>query len=169
MGSCEAFGDPLDYFFAIAVGDNFLRNKCFEELCKKYPEIIFPSLVHSSAVISSFSNIGSGSVFMPFSFVGPNTEIKNFCIINSHASIDHDGVMGNFSSLAPGAILGGSVSIGERSAISIGAVIKHGTSVGIDTVLGANSFLNINLGDCLIAYGSPAKIIRQRVTGERYL
>ena len=74
-----------------------------------------------------------------------------------------------FSSLAPGAILGGSVSIGDRSSLSISAVIKHGTSVGVDAVLGANSYLNMNLGGCCIAYGSPAKIIRQRVLGERLI
>lgn len=167
--SCQAFGDPLDYVYAIAIGDNFLRSKFFEEVNKKYPEIVFPSLVHSSAVISNFTRVGSGSVVMPLALVGPNTEIQKFCIINSNASIDHDGAMGNFSSLAPGAILGGSVSIGERSAISIGAVIKHSINVGSDSVLGANSYLNENLGDCYIAYGNPAKIIRQRVVGERYL
>ena len=167
--SCELFGDPLDHVFAIAVGDNYLRNKYFEVVSKKYPEILFPSLIHSTAVVSNFSSIGSGSVLMPFSLVGPNTAIQKFCIINSNATIDHDGSMGSFSSLAPGAILGGSVSIGERSAISIGAVIKHGTSIGVDTVLGANSYLNIDLGDCCIAYGSPAKVTRHRIAGERYL
>lgn len=166
---CEFFGDPLRHNFAIGVGDNFVRNKVFDDLMLRYPHILCPALIHPSAVVSCYSNIGAGSVLMPFAMVGPNTRVEKFCIINSHSSIDHDGVMESFSSLAPGAVLGGSVTVGQRSAISIGAVVKHGIKIGSDSVLGASSYLNNNLGDNCIAYGSPAKSVRSRGPGDKYL
>lgn len=166
---CEFFGDTLEHYFAIGVGDNFVREKMFHDLTMRYPNVIWPALIHPSAVVSCNTSIEPGSVLMPLSMVGPNTKIKKFCIINSHSSIDHDGAMESFSSLAPGAVLGGSVSVGERSAISIGAVVKHGVKIGSDSVLGASSYLNINLENNCIAYGSPAKYVRSRVAGDKYL
>ncbi len=77
---------------------------------------------------------------MPLVNVGPNADIGSFCILNSSASVDHDSVLHDFASLAPGVICGGSVNIGTRSALSIGAVIKHGVEIGADTVIGAKSY-----------------------------
>jgi acetyltransferase-like isoleucine patch superfamily enzyme len=75
----------------------------------------------------------------------------------------------DFSSLAPAAVTGGTVQIGLRSAISIGATIKHGLKIGDDSVVGANSYLNIDLPSNQIAYGTPAKSVRTRKIGDSYL
>ena len=75
----------------------------------------------------------------------------------------------NYSSVAPGTITGGNVKIGERSAISIGSIIKHNIEIGSDTVIGASSYVNENISNNLIAFGNPAKFIRKRKTGEKYL
>jgi acetyltransferase-like isoleucine patch superfamily enzyme len=77
--------------------------------------------------------------------------------------------MSDCSSLAPGATLGGKVRIGLRSAISIGAVIKDGITIGEDCVVGASSYVNANLPGNCVAYGTPAKIVRSRSRADRYL
>jgi acetyltransferase-like isoleucine patch superfamily enzyme len=71
--------------------------------------------------------------------------------------------------LAPNATTGGNVSVGEFSAISIGATIKHGISIGKHTIIGAGALVLNNFGDNCIVYGTPAKEIRKRTAGERYL
>ena len=43
------------------------------------------------------------------------------------------------------AVTNGKVEIKFRSAISIGACIKHEVSISVDGVLGANSYLNKDL------------------------
>jgi len=156
------------YCFCIAVGDNAVRERLFAELSAKYSNLIFPSLIHSSAVISDYAEIGEGTVVMPRAVVGPNSHIGRFCILNTQSSIDHDSSMSDYASLAPGVVTGGTVNIGIRSAISIGAVIKHGTNVGDDCVVGANSYLNKDLSPCCVAYGTPAKVVRERSVGDPY-
>lgn len=168
IADLDALGHLDHYAFAIAIGDNASRERVKKELTVRY-SLAFPALIHASAVISSFSNVGAGTVVMPLAVVGPNTHIGEFCIVNTRASIDHDCHMGPFSSLAPGVTTGGTVSIGERSAISIAAVVKHGVTIGHDTVVGANSYLSADLGNKLLAYGTPAKIVRTRESGDRYL
>jgi sugar O-acyltransferase (sialic acid O-acetyltransferase NeuD family) len=161
--------DTNNYEYCIAVGDNALRERIYNDLMKKYVGIKFPPLIHQSAVISSFSSIGDGTVVMPNATVGPNSTIGKFCIINTQSSVDHECNMMDFSSLAPNASTGGAVKIGYRSAISIGAVVKQGLQIGDDSILGANSYLNKNLTNNKVAYGTPAKEVRVRKIGDEYL
>jgi sugar O-acyltransferase (sialic acid O-acetyltransferase NeuD family) len=169
LGELSGISNLEDYAFGLALGDNFLRQKVYQETINQYPDLNFPPLVHSSAIISIYTQIGVGTVVMPGAIVGPNSTIGSFCILNTKASIDHDCVMSDYSSIAPGVITGGTVRIGLRSAISIGAIIKHGISIGEDTVIGANSYVNKNIEGFSVAYGSPVKIIRVRKAGEKYL
>jgi sugar O-acyltransferase (sialic acid O-acetyltransferase NeuD family) len=158
---------PLNVF--IAIGDNELRSSVHHEITATNPELLFPALVHETAVISAFSQVGEGTVVMPGAVIGPNTRVGRHCIVNTRASIDHDSDMSDFSSLAPAATTGGRVRIGLRSAISIGAVIRHGIAIGDDCIVGASSYLNADLPSNKIAYGTPARIIRERIRGEPYL
>ncbi|ABP33535.1 acetyltransferase [Polynucleobacter asymbioticus] len=160
----------LDGFsFAIAVGDNALRERIYKELLSEASDLHFPSLVHSSAVISFFAEIGEGVVVMPKAVIGPNSKVGRFCLINTQASIDHDCVMLDYSSIAPAVSTGGGVTIGLRSAVSIGATIKHGVKIGDDCVVGASSYLNKDLASNQVAYGIPAKPVRMRSIGDEYL
>lgn len=157
--------DINSYRYAIGVGDNFIREKIYNQ----NSNLEFPVLAHSSAVISSFANIEKGTVIMPQAVIGPNTKVGKFCLINTHASIDHDCSMLDFSSLAPGVNTGGNVQIGKRSAISIGATIKNGVVIGDDSVIGSCSYVNKNIISNQLAYGVPAVLIRSRLPGDLYL
>ena len=169
IGDLTELDNTNNFSFAIAVGDNAVRERIHKELVSANPSLHFPSLVHSSAVISFFTEIGDGAVVMPKAVIGPNSKVGKFCLINTQASIDHDCLMLDYSSLAPAAVTGGTVKIGLRSAISIGATIKHGLKIGDDSVVGANSYLNKDLPNNQVAYGTPAKQVRARNTGDAYL
>ena len=106
---------------------------------------------------------------MPKAVVGPNSKVGKFCLINTQASIDHDCLMLDYSSLAPAAVTGGTVKIGLRSAISIGAIIKHGLKIGGDCVIGAKSYLNKDLPNNQVYYEMPPKQTRARNSGDAYL
>jgi sugar O-acyltransferase (sialic acid O-acetyltransferase NeuD family) len=153
----------------IAIGDNAIRARVADEMLAAYPAARFPCLIHRTAYVSPFAGVDEGSVVMAGAVVGPNTQIGRFCIVNTHASVDHDCRLEAFSSFAPGAVCGGGVRVGARAAISIGAVIRHGVEIGADTVLGAHSYAHRSMPEKVVGYGSPAKVIRTRAPGERYL
>lgn len=154
---------------AIAIGDNAVRERVSNEYKSELPLAYFPSIIHHSAIIGMNSKIGDGTVIMPLVNVGPNSFVDTFCIMNTSSSIDHDCEMKSFSSIAPRVVTGGNVRIGIRSAISIGATIKHGVEVGNDTIIGANSYVNKNIDNNIVAYGSPCKPVRERIKGDTYL
>ena len=153
----------------IAIGDNWIRKKVRDKIVNIIPNIDFATTIHPSAQIGKNVRIGKGVAIMAGAIINSDTIIEDFTIINTKASIDHDSKMLQFSSLAPNATTGGSVTIGEFSAISIGATIKHGVSIGNHTVIGAGALVMKNCGDNLIMYGIPAKEIRKREKGDKYL
>ena len=167
--SIDYLGNYQDYFYAIAIGDNAAREKAVLELVQNYGDIDFPSIVHPSADISSLSSISDGCVLMPNVVVGGNTQVGNFCILGNQSCIAHDSIMFAFASLGPGAVTGGSVKIGNRSAVGIGAVVDSNIKIEDDCLLGSSSFLNRNLPKNKVAYGIPAKVIKERSTGDPYL
>ena len=157
-----------DYFF-VAIGDNYIREKVLIEFQKKNPNATAATLIHPSSVVSENSSIDIGSAVMPLCVINSSSKIGKGVIVNSHSSLDHDNLLMDYSSVAPGVITGGNVSIGKRSVISIGSRIKNNVSIGSDTIIGASSYVNKDISNNYIAYGSPAKVIRERNKGDKYL
>ena len=169
ISSLEEISTLNSHFLAVGIGDNYTREKVTEEYSAKYPDLRFEPIIHATAYVSPFSIVQIGSVVMAHATVGPSTMVGKGCIINTKASIDHDSQMSGFSSLGPGVVTGGNTKVGNRSAVCIGATIKHGISIGSDCVIGAMSYLNKDLSDQQTAYGVPAKVISKRAVGEPYL
>ncbi len=153
----------------IAIGDNFVRSAVAGRVAEMCPDLPFFTAIHPSAVIGSRVTIGPGTVVMAGAVVNPHCVIERCSIINSRASLDHDSVMGEFSSLAPGVTTGGNCTIGAFAAVGIGATLKHGTAIGEHTVIGAGATVLDSVAPMSVAYGSPARVIRPRRQGERYL
>ncbi len=153
----------------IAIGDNWVRHLVKEKLMKLAPEVTFATTIHPSAQIAKHVKIGKGVVIMAGAIINSESVIEDFVIVNTKASIDHDGLLKSFSSLAPGVTLGGNVTVGNYASVSIGATVKHNISIGNHAVIGAGAVLLHNCGDNVIMYGVPAKEIRKRVPGEKYL
>ena len=172
-GSVEDVGElckrhGIGYVF-IAIGDNWVRHNMYQKIVSTCPGIVFATAVHPSAIIAKKVVIGNGSVVMAGVVVNNYTRIGAFCIINTSASIDHDCYLEDYSSVAPSVCLGGNVRIGKYSAVSIGAVVSHRVEIGQHTIVGAGSTVLADIPDQVLAYGTPARIIRKRETGEEYL
>ncbi|KPA16718.1 Sialic acid O-acyltransferase, NeuD [Candidatus Magnetomorum sp. HK-1] len=152
----------------VAIGDNFTRSAEVSRLREICPDIIFVSAKHPKASIAKDVTIGEGTVIMAGANINPSCSIGLFCIINTNSSLDHDSEMKNFSSIAPGVTTGGNCKIDDFTAISIGATLIHGIHIGEHTVIGAGSTVIKDIQPYKIAYGTPAKVIRDRIQGEKY-
>lgn len=153
----------------VGVGDNWLSYNINTKIKNIYAEFRFIKAIHPSAQIAKDITIGDGTVIMAGVTINPCSSIGRFCILNTNSSLDHDSVMDDFSSLAPHATTGGNCKIGGYSAVSIGAVLIHGIHVGEHSVIGAGSTVLNNIGSFKVALGTPAKTIRERKPGDKYL
>jgi sugar O-acyltransferase (sialic acid O-acetyltransferase NeuD family) len=158
-----------DTALIIAIGDNWIRQEVRNRIKNTYPEFSFATGIHPSAQIGKAVGIGEGTVVMAGAVINSCCKIGEGCIINTRASLDHDGTMEDFSSVAPNVAAGGNVTIGTCASIGIGASIKHGIHIGAHAVVGGQSFVHTNISERGVAYGVPAKLIRLREIGEKYL
>lgn len=153
----------------IGVGDNYIRQKICSEVFKHNKNFRWETVIAKTAIISHKVKIGKGSVLMPNVVINTGTKIGEHCLINTSSSIDHDNIFRDFSSTGPGVITSGHIRLGKYSHIGVGAIVKHGISIGDNTIIGGNSFVNKICKNNYVYFGNPTKKIKRRKIGEKYL
>jgi len=153
----------------VAIGDNSTRHAMQQKITQMVPEFEFVNVIHPSSVISPSVIMGKGNGILAAVVINAQAQVGNFCILNTASTLGHDGIMDDFSSLAPGVNTGGNVSIGCFSAISLGAKVIQGITIGKHAIIGAGSIIIKNVEDLKLVYGVPAKEIRDVKKGEKYL
>lgn len=85
------------------------------------------------------------------------------------AHVEHDCIVHDFASISAGSIMGGKVEIGKYSAITLGVTIADRLKIGENSVVGSGALVLSDVPDNVLVYGSPARVVRQRAPGERFL
>ncbi|MES3650229.1 acetyltransferase [Staphylococcus saprophyticus] len=144
-----------DYYFCLAIGNNLIRNKLFEEL--KLDKNQFPTLMHPTSSISPSAQIDFGTVVMPNAVINADTKVGKHVIINSGAVIEHDNIIDDYVHISPNATLAGNVVIGACSHIAIGASVLPQIIIGRNCIVGAGATVINDVNDEQIVVGTPAK------------
>lgn len=153
----------------VAIGDNWVRNQIASMVSRIAPEFSYVTTIHPSAQVARGVSMGEGTVVMAATAINADARVGRHCYVSTKASLDHDSEMGDFSSLGPGATVGGSVRIGAGSAIALGASVIHGIRIGEHTVIGAGATVVRDVGDRVVAYGVPVRVVRARTPGDKYM
>lgn len=153
----------------VAIGDNSTRALVVAKIESLAPRLPFITAIHPSAEIGSGVCLGVGSAVMAGAVVNVGTHFGAHCIVNTSASVDHDNRWGDFASIGPGGTTGGNVTVGEYSVIAQRAVVLHGCIIGPHTVIGASATVIDNIPGNVVAYGTPARVVRTRQPGDKYL
>ncbi|SIR40213.1 sugar O-acyltransferase, sialic acid O-acetyltransferase NeuD family [Janthinobacterium sp. TND4EL3] len=153
----------------VAIGDNHVRARVTAGVGALCPDLCFITAVHPQASVARGVRIGAGSVLMAGAVVNPGCEMGPGCIVNTRASLDHDSVMDAFSSLAPAAATGGNCHLGSCSALGMGGLLLQRLRIGAHSVVGAGAVVTRSVPDMCVSYGAPARVIRSRVAGDKYL
>lgn len=141
----------------VAIGDNRVRLAKYLELSATGIRMLH--LVHPSAVVSTFAEVGAGSIVVAGGVVNAFAVIGAACIVNTGATVDHDCVLADGVHVSPGAHLGGDVRVGEASWIGIGASIRNGISIGANVIIGAGASVVDDVPDSVTVVGVPARPI----------
>jgi acetyltransferase EpsM len=120
-----------------------------------------PSLIHPSAIISPDASIGQGAIIMPGTIVNAGSRIDSSIILNTAASVDHECSIGAGVHIGPGARLSGLVTVGDATWIGIGCIVRESVNIGSNVLVGAGSLVLKDIPAGVVAYGSPARIIRE--------
>jgi sugar O-acyltransferase (sialic acid O-acetyltransferase NeuD family) len=119
------------------------------------------TLIHPTAVVAVESSIGIGSQILALSHIAAGSSIGRQTIINHKVNVDHECRIGDGVHLAPGVTLAGEVVILNNATVFTGACIAPGVEIGEGAVIGAGSVVINHIPAYSLAYGNPAKVIRQ--------
>lgn len=153
----------------ISIGDNWGRSYVYEQIKSLAPNFKFINAIHPSVIIGNNVNIGQGVVAMAGCIFNPRATIGDFTFYATGAQVEHDCVVEDFASISAGSITGGYVRIGKHSAITLGVTIMDRLEIGENTVVGSGSLVTKSLPSNVLAYGNPAKVVRERAKGEKFL
>jgi acetyltransferase-like isoleucine patch superfamily enzyme len=66
-------------------------------------------------------------------------------------------------------VTGGRVALGTCAAVGLGAKVVHNVRIGAHAVVGAGALVLQDVPDQVVAYGTPARVIRSRGVDDPYL
>lgn len=157
VGAFELLPRIRDRFEACvaALGEATLRLALLERCGALGFEV--PVIVHRSAVVSRYASLGRGTFVAAGAVVCIGSEIGTGCIINSGATVDHDCRLAAGVHVCPGVHLAGSVEVGERTWVGIGAVAREGVRIGADVTVGAGAVCVEDVRDGAVVTGVPAR------------
>ncbi|MCA1707002.1 MAG: NeuD/PglB/VioB family sugar acetyltransferase [Actinobacteria bacterium] len=121
--------------------------------CLDHASIDFPSVVHSTAVVSRHASLGQGTVVGPRTVISVNTVLSEFVTVASGCTVEHDVSVGSYSTLLPASNLCGGATLGDRVSIGTNATVLGGVDVGSDTIVGAGAVVGDDLPNGCTAVG----------------
>jgi sugar O-acyltransferase (sialic acid O-acetyltransferase NeuD family) len=173
LGRQENISEIVDqyqiYGGVIAIGDNWVRYNVSLQILALVPNFKFVNAIHPSVIIGNNVKIGEGIIAMAGVIFNPKSIIGNFTFFATGAQIEHDCIISDFASISAGSVTGGHVKLGKYSALTLGVTVLDRLEIGENTVVGAGSLVLKSLPSDVLVYGNPAKIIRNRTTGEKFL
>ena len=144
--------------FIVAVGNNLYRKRIVEEELANFE---FDTLIHPSATISNYAEIGEGTVVMAGTTINVDVQIGNHCIINTNSSIDHDCLICDYVHISPNVSLAGDVMVGEGTHVGIGACVIQGVRIGKNCTIGAGAVIIKDVPDGVTVVGNPGRILNK--------
>lgn len=143
----------------IAIGSTCVRAAKHGALAAGYQ---LPLLVHPSAIVSRYAEVGNGTQVMQNVVVNSAAVVGENVILNVGCFVAHNCVVGAHSHIAPGVLMSGGSSVGERVFVGAGAVLLPGVSVGADAVVGAGAVVTSDVPAGQTVVGVPARPIEGR-------
>lgn len=153
----------------VTIGDNWSRKRVSEIITRLVPDFVFVNAIHPTVAIGMNVKLGHGVIAMAGCIINPGATIGDFTFFATGAQVEHDCIIEDFASISAGSVMGGHVRIGKFSAITLGVTIVDRVSIGQNTVVGSGSLVTKALPDNVLAYGNPARVIRSREEGEKFL
>jgi UDP-N-acetylbacillosamine N-acetyltransferase len=120
-----------------------------------------PTIVHPRAVVANDAVLGPGAFVAAGAVVNSQARIGAQVIVNTCASVDHESVVEDGAHICPGVHLAGGVVVGRASWVGIGASVVDKVRIGAGSIIGAGAVVVGDIPDGVMAYGVPARVIRE--------
>lgn len=125
----------------------------------KLPKNRFTNIIHPSAQISEFAQIGYNNLIMANVVITWQAFLGNHIIILPNTTIHHDVVLEDYNWIGSNVSIAGSVRIGKNCWIGSGSNLVNNITIGKKTLIGMGSNVLQSFGENKKVVGNPAKEI----------
>jgi len=151
--------DPALFNVVVAIGEPSLRKFAVESLPQT---TTYTTIIHPSAVISEWVEIGEGSIITAGTILTCNIKIGKHAHINLHTTIGHDCVIGDFFTAAPAANISGKCKFGNCVYFGTNSAIREGVMVTDNVTIGMGGIVVKNIAEEGVYIGNPLKKLEKR-------
>jgi UDP-N-acetylbacillosamine N-acetyltransferase len=125
------------------------------------------TVIHPRAIVAPGVRMGVGTVLAAGAIVNPGCTLGDNVIINTGATVDHECRIHDGAHLSAGVHVAGRVEVGRLAWIGIGVVVKDRVKIGAGALIGAGAVVLSDIPDDVVAFGVPARVIREIEPHER--
>jgi sugar O-acyltransferase (sialic acid O-acetyltransferase NeuD family) len=162
IGSVDTATRYGDADFVICTGsqyDYFSRKRIVRRL--GLPPQRYPTLVHPAASLPRSATLGPGCVVFAGVVLTASVKVGSHVFILPGVVLTHDNVVEDYVTLGIGARCGGRVVLREGAYIGLGAMIREEREVGRWSLVAAGAMVEKDVGNGVLAIGSPARPLRK--------
>lgn len=145
-----------DAGLVIAIGSPHVRQIYFERYFNSHT---FPIIIHPTALVSNFSEIGDGTIIQAFCIVASNAKIGYGVSINARSGVGHDVKVGNYCSIQSFCDITGNNNVGELCYLGTGVKIIPNLKIASGSYLCAGTVVFKDISVASKVLGNPGKII----------
>lgn len=146
-----------DEIFIIAIANIQNKKSIIQVLQEKGAS--FYTVVHKSAQIADFAEIGQGCLIGRNVVISNDVKIGDFVIINTASILGHDTKVGHHCLINSDCFLGGEVTIAAEATIHTKSMILPSITIDERAVVGAGSVVIKDVKADQTVFGNPAKVI----------
>jgi sugar O-acyltransferase (sialic acid O-acetyltransferase NeuD family) len=146
-----------DYAYHIAIGNCQVRRRWYNILADLGLEVV--NIIDPSAIISSYSHIGTGNFVGKMAIISAGTSIGDNNIINTNALIEHGCRIGNHANISTKSTLNGDVIVDDEVFFGSNAVCNGQKRLGFQCVVGSGSVVTRDVEPFSTVAGVPARVI----------
>ena len=158
--SASGYLKNKDVYFLYTLISTKLNHKFIHKLHNIYlPIEKFATIIHPTAVVSKFAQLGYGVSIQPFVSVGPNVTIGNHVQIYAQSLIGHNSTLDDYSYVANNACIGASVHLKPGAYLGTNCSILENVTIGEWSLVGIGSVIIKDIADYTKVVGNPSRSI----------
>lgn len=121
----------------------------------------FATIIHPTAVVSRFAEIGHGVSIQPCASVGPNATIGNHVQVFAQSLIGHNATLGDYCYVANNACIGAHVHLKEGAYLGTNCSLIENITIGEWALVGMGAVVLKGVPPYTKVVGNPARAIGQ--------
>jgi len=145
-------------YAAIGIGTPKYRLQVAHKIREKYPNVIFPVLIHPNLIYDSKSCVfEDGAIIYASNVLTVNIRVKEFACLNRCCTVGHEAIIGVGCVLNPAVTISGGVKLGDGVMVGTGTQILQYIDIGDGAVIGAGAVVTKDVPPGVTVVGIPAK------------